>query len=490
MFAIVAVAALPLASLTVMAFFSTGERGRTQLSIPAVTPNVVAVRDKAAAALQGKAEAAEAAAQDPAGFREKIDGAAAKVAPYALATTLAEAEAASSATDPKKVEAALARLEAAHATGGDLLPEIEKRQQRLTVRRTWLANRLDTAEAMTNAERSMNGPHTIAGAEDCLKILLKLRRKLPNEPIAEDEETTDSLTTSEAGKAGELRTWAESRRAFLQAKARHASLQEPSPETLASLVEEWNRFLASYGRRDALDRDECVPEARRLRTDSRLALLWATAVAQKSAATLAPAVLKWLDEPRNDDDQNSSDVGRLQKGADLMRTWLDRSLPAVPATIKGLDGMKEGIVDDRQAGKRLIAIFQPVPGQENRYRWWYSVANRRDLPLGEDSGFLKQPPIEPRYQDWLARYRTLRDNYVNEAGFLADADSFVTACRSLAKEYAEHTTTPALDAGNFFDRAAAGWGTSVFERAAVVATEFHTACWEAGLTKRLRTVAP
>ena len=175
---------------------------------------------------------------------------------------------------------------------------------------------------------------------------------------------------------------------------------------------------------------------------------------------------------------------------DLMRTWLDRSLPAVPATIKGLDGMKEGIVDDRQAGKRLIAIFQPVPGQENRYRWWYSAAKRRDLPLGEDSGFLKQPPIEPRYQDWLARYRRLRDNYVNQGGFLADADSFVTACRSLAEEYAEHTATPALDQENSFDRAAAGWATNVFERAALVATEFHAACRESGLTKRLRTAAP
>ena len=487
--AVVVMAAMPLALLTVMSFLSTGERGPTQAGMPVVPPNVVAVREKATLALQAKAEADEAVAKDPAGLREKIDGAASKAHPYATASILAEAEAASAATDLKKIENALTSLETAGITASDLLPEVERRQRQLGVRRTWLANRIAAAEALTAADKTMNGPRTIAGTEECLKVLFDLRRRLPNDAAEGDEESTDSLTTSEAGRAAQLRAWAEYRRAFLQAKAKHAKIGEAKPEALAALVEEWDRFLASNGRPGAPDRDECVTEARSLRMETRLAFLWATAVAQKNAATLAPAVLKWLEEPRSREAQNTSDEELLRKGADLMRAWLDRSLPPVPAAVKGLDGMKEGVVDDRQAGKRLIAIFQPVPGQENRYRWWYSAAKRRDLPLGEDSGFLQQPPFDPRYQDWLVRYRKLRDEFVNQGGFLDDVDPFVTACRSLADEYAEHAALPALDQDNPFDRAAADWDTNVFKRAAVVATEFQAACRESGLGQRLQGAA-
>jgi hypothetical protein len=141
----------------------------------------------------------------------------------------------------------------------------------------------------------------------------------------------------------------------------------------------------------------------------------------------------------------------------------------------------------RQAGKRLIAIFQAAPGQPKRYRWWYTAAERKGLPWGKDSGFLKDPPTPPKCIDWASRYGKIRDAYL--IGFLADDGGFATECGELAEACREHMQLPALHPEKDVTAPVAGWD-KLFSEAADQATDLRRACVESGLQDQIRKQAP
>jgi hypothetical protein len=486
---IVGVTALPLGLLTALAFSSSGERGGVTGEVPGVPASVALVREKATTALQAKAVAETAVDADPAGFRAKADGPAASEPPYSTAAIFAEADAAAKSDDPDRTTRILARLADESLVPINLRADASKRKQQLERHGKWLQNRKFTSDALHAADETMRAPPSIPNCEKVADTLEDLRRRLPQAAktdTAASDEPGDALTADEAAEASRLRRWADYRKTFLSLKTNHAALEKSKPDELKALVEGWDRFLATNGRPGAPDPDECVSEARRLRTASRLAYLWAIAVAQDTPDTLAPAVRAWLEEPRSKVDPAGETDSRGQ-AATLIKTWLERHLPAPPQPPMGLAGMQEGIIDDRQAGKRLIAIFEAAPGQPKRYRWWYTAAQRKELPLGKDSGFLKHPPTPPKCIDWASRYGKIRDAYLT--GFPADDGSFATECRELAEACREHMQLPALDPVNDVTAPVAGWD-KLFSDAADQATELRRACHESGLQDQIRTQAP
>jgi hypothetical protein len=478
---IVAVTTLPLVVATVMAFFGTGARNALTGGMPDVPPVTAAVREKVTAALAGATDADGAVAKDPAGFRGKSDGPAASEPPYATAAVLAAANIAVTSVDSKQVEQALVRLNAMAGAAGDLDGDVAERRGQLERHFAWLANRREAAAAIAAADQALREAVSVAGAEASLKHISELRRRLPK-VAAEGEELADAVTADEAKQADTLRDWAEYRRAFLQAKVRQPGGGTVSAEAVAAVIAEWDRFLAKHGKPGMPDPDECVAEARRLRADARLRLLWEKASTQETPAGLAPAIVAWLDEPRGDRDDTAE---RLAKGTSLIRKWLEAAVPTAPKAPAGIAGLQEGVVDDRQAGKRLIAIFEAVPDVPNRYRWWEAKDQQPSMPLGKASGFLVAAPVEPRTVAWLQRYAKLRDAYVARGGFLTDADSFVRECRTLRDEYLEHMKIPAYEPTNRFDKEASGWAEKVFEHAAKVAEECESALRDSGLRQRL-----
>jgi hypothetical protein len=449
--------------------------------MPAAPASFAVAREKVGAALQGMTDADAAIGKDPAGFRGKIDGPAAQEHPYSTAAVFAAANAAAKSPDVKQAEKALAELESLGRSAGELQADLRRRQASLQGHRTWLANRREAADTLAAADQALRDETSVAKAEACLKLLADLRRRLPK-VADEGREPIDALTAAEAEKADSLRNWAEYRRAFLQAKAKHPASAKVPAKTLPGLIAEWDRFLGVHGRPGAPDPDECVAEARRLRADARLQFLWEKAAVQQTAASLAPAVVAWLDEPRH---EGHDEPDRAAAAAAIVRQWLEKNLPAAPTPPRGLDGMSEGIVDHKDQGKtRLIAIFEAVPDAPGRYRWWESADKRPDTPLGQGTVLLKAAPAPPKYKGWAERFKKIRDEYVS-AGGRGDADSFVEQCRALRDDFANHTKLPPFDPNSRFDKEAADWDEKVFEQAARVAAECDTALGESGLRERL-----
>lgn len=457
--------------------------------VPGVPASVALVREKATTALQAKAAAETAVDADPAGFRDKADDPTASEPPYSTAAILAEADAAVKTDEFDRTTRILARLADESLIPLGLRADASKRKLQLERHGKWLQNRKVASDALHVADETMRAPPSIPNCEKVADTLDDLRRRLPQvvkTDRAAGDEPGDALTADEAADASRLWRWAAYRKNFLSLTKKHAALEKSMPDELKALVEAWDRFLTTNGRPGAPDPDACVSEARRLRTVSRLALLWAIAVAQDTPDTLAPAVRAWLEEPRSDADP-ADDTSNRGQAATLVKTWLERHLPEPPRPPAGLAGMQEGIIDDRQAGKRLIAIFQAAPGQPKRYRWWYTAAQRKELPLGEDSGFLKESPTPPKCIHWASRYRKIRDAYL--ASFLADDGSFATECRQLAEACREHMELPALDPENDVTTPVAGWD-KLFSEAADQATDLRRACDESGLLDQIRTNAP
>jgi hypothetical protein len=486
---IAGIASLPLAALTAAAFYASGERQTMPGDVPPVPASVAAVREKAAAALQGKEAAEAAAGMDPAGFRATIDDAAGKEPQYATAALLAEADAAAKADDLDRTTRALTTLADEAIVPVGLRTDVAKRRQQLERHATWLRNRTVASDALRLADETLRATPSIPNATKAAEALDDLRRRLPqvaNEGTAADE-PGDALTAREAAEASRLKRWADYRVAFLSLKAKHAALEQSKPDSLRGLTEGWDRFLAAYDRPGVPDPDTCVPEAKRLRTETRLAFLWATAVAHSSPEKIAPAVLAWLDEPRPDGRGDAGDADRRGQAVTLMKTWLQRHVPSPPQTPAGVAERQEGIIDAGETSKRLIAIFQAFPGQPRRYKWWDSVAERKNLPLGKDSGFLREPPTPPKCIGWAKRYREIRDTYLD--GFMADDGSFATECRGLAEACRAHMQLPALYPDNDITAPVADW-SELFSAAADRASAFQRACSDSGLNLRIRTRSP
>jgi len=483
---IVGVATLPLAALTALAFFSTGERGGTLGNVPEVPISIAEAGEKATAALQGKAAAETAFDSDPAGFRSKADGAAGNDLPYLTAVILAEAHAAAKEADIDRTSRALASLADESTMPIGVRADVAKHRQRLERHATWLKSRSIASDALRVADETMRAPASIANANKTIDTVDELRRRLPQVAKADAlaDEPGDALTGDEAAEATRLRQWAVYRASFLALKAKHTTLEKSKPDSLKALVDGFDQFLATHDRPGAPDPDACVGEARRLRSDVQLALLWAKAAVQDTPATLAPAVLAWLDEPRLN---AGGDADRRVQAAALMKAWLERHLPSPPKPPAGLQGMQEAIIDDGQTGKRLVAIFQAVPGQPRRYRWWYTAAERKELPLGKDSGFLVDQPTPPKCIAWATRYRENHNAYL--AGFMADDGHFATECRNLADACRAHMQVPAFDPEADVAAPALGW-EKLFADAAERASAFDRACRESGLLDRIRTRTP
>jgi hypothetical protein len=486
---IVGIATLPLAVLTVVAFRSTGERAGVAGGVPSVPASVVRVRDKATAALRAKAAAETAAEADPAGFLAKAGDAALTEPPYSTAARLAEAEVAARADDLDRTTRALADLADESMVPDGLRGDFARRRQLLERHATWLRNRTVASDALRLADETLRAPASIPNAAKAADTLEDLRRRLPQVAKADTaaDEPGDALTVEEAAEASRLRQWAAYRSEFLSMKSKRAGLDNDKPDVLKSVVEGWDRFLTRYDRAGVPDPDDCIGESKRLRTEAQLAFLWARAIACVTSDTLAPAVLDWLDEPRSAADGGGDDPDRRGQATSLLRAWLESNLPSPPRLPDGLAGMQEGIVDDQQAGKRLIAIFQAVPEQPRRYRYWHSAAERKDLPLGKDSWFLQDPPAPPKCIGWATRYGQARDAYL--AGFMVDDDSFASECRALAEACRNHMQLLPLDPQNDIMAPVADWA-ELFSAAANRSAAFQRACRESGLKERIRTQSP
>jgi hypothetical protein len=349
---IVGATALPLGLLTALAFSSSGERGSVTGEVPGVPASVALVREKATTALLAKAVAEAAVDADPAGFRAKAGDPAASEPPYSTAAIFAEADAAVKADDLDRTTRVLARLADVSLIPVNLRADADKRKRQLERHGKWLQNRKFASDALHLADETMRAPPSIADCEKATDTLVELRRRLPQvvkTDTAAVDEPGDALTADEAADASRLWRWAAYRKTFLSLKTKHATLEKSKPDELKALVEGWDRFLATNGRPGAPDPDECVSEARRLRTVARLSFLWAIAVAQDTPDTLAPAVRAWLEEPRSDADPAGEADNRGQ-AATLIKTWLERHLPPPPQPPAGLAGMQEGIIDGASGG--------------------------------------------------------------------------------------------------------------------------------------------
>lgn len=486
---IVGIASLPLAALTGLAFSGSRETGGVTGDMPIVPAAIAAVREKAAAVLQSKAAAETAADADPAGFRAKAGDATAGLPPYSTAATLAEAEAAAKVSDLDRTSRALAGLADESLVPVGLRPEVARRRQLLERHATWLRNRSVAQDILRLADETLRAQASISNAGKAADALEDLRRRLPQVTRADEAsaEPGDALTAEEATEAQRLQLWAAYRLEFLTLKGAHAGLKKDEADELRPVVEGWDRFLAKYDRPGVPDPDECIVESKHLRTEARLALLWATAVGRDTPDTLAPAVLDWLDEPRTAGASGEVDPHSRGQATALLKAWLERNLPLPPTPPGGLEGMQEGIIDDQQGGKRLVAIFQAAPGQPRRYRWWYSAAERQDRPLGQDSGFLLEIPGPPKCISWAERYRDARDAYLTS--FIVDDGSFALECRALAEACRNHMELPPLDPENDIMAPVAGWG-ELFSAAADRSAAFQRAWSDSGLQERIRTQVP
>jgi hypothetical protein len=476
-----AIATLPLVVLTCKAFFIGGNRESAIGDMPPVPTSVATVREKAGLILQLKANVDALAGADPAGFRGKTAGTAAGQPPFLIATKLSGADVAVGSADIKQVEQAIADLSDLTTVPDELTASVIERRSRLERHLAWLGNRRLTADTLAAAEKLLRDAVSVANAEACLKLVAELQRRLPKVAAA-GEEPLDALTAEEAEQANALRAWSSCRRAFLQTKAKQASAGNASLKMLAGLVTDWDRFLEIHGRPGATDPDECIPEARQLRAAVHLQFLWQKASGQETAASFAPAVMAWLDASQRG---REDDAGSIARANDLVSEWVDREVPKAPQVPAGLAGMGEGIVDDKQSGKRLIAIFQAVPGQSLRFRWWNSRDQQKELPLGIASGFLKAAPQPPKYESWAKRYDTLRAVFVHRGGFISDAEAFVQGSESLRDEVARHRSIPTYEPDDPFDGQTKGWADEIFGRAAEVAKEFVAALRDSGLDVRL-----
>lgn len=485
--AIVGIASLPLAVLSALAFTNSGEGVGPVVVLPSLPASVALVLDKANAELQAKAAAEAAVDADPAGFRAKEDDPVATKSPYSTAAILAEAEAATKSDDLDRTNRALAGIADNSLFPVGLQSEVTGRRQLLERHATWLRNRIVAADSLRQAAETLRAPASIDNATQAADTLRELRRRFPQVagPNSVSDEPGDALTALEAAEASRLMLWATYRSEFLTLKAQHARLDDGQPDALKAALEAWDQFLATYDRPDVPDPDDCIAESRRVRSETRLAFLWATAIACDTPDTLAPAVLAWLDEPRSPGGGGDSD--RRGQAIKLLRAWLERNLPSPPTPPGSLAEMQEGVIDDRQAGKRVIATFQAVAEQPKRYRWWYSPAERKELPLGNDSGFLQAAPTAPRCIDWARQYRKARDTYV--AGFMAEESSFADECRALAEACQNHMKVPPLDPETDVTAPVAGWAEMFYE-AADRATLFQRAWRDSGLMERLGKQSP
>lgn len=502
-FLIVTLACLPLVTLTVGGFLGTASSSTPIDPLPAFTPSQ-AIAAKLADVVASRTAVAMELANDPAGWRNG-NAASAHALPYRLAASLQQAAQAGKSDDTAAVDHALSDLQALIAgdakaieqlspEGQAILNNLKQRAARLKLHHAWLMNRMTIRDSLANAARSIATAPGGQAEKACLTLLESLGDTFPN-VVADDDpaEPSDARTMSEDREIKAMATRAKFRMAYGLA----CGLSDNGASNAESFKQQWDAlkgFLRTYPDGPPDDRDRpLLADARQRVTQAELAFRKQHALEAATAAELAANTEAWL-KAINASAPDQAD-GNAAEVIEMRRTWLATRITSLPTTPDSLKTMQEGLIDDGTLeGKRRIGVFQQVPGDAMRYRWWKNNTQRVEkdpqepkelrFPRGASTVYLKRPPAEPRYSIIQSDYVKCRDAFLS-SGFSENPLLYCDECERLAKAWDDYKRIPNADPADGFDQFypdVAG----VCRRAAECIRDFHAAVGESATTPTLR----
>jgi hypothetical protein len=494
---IVFVASLPLAWLTARAFLGGPGARAADAAIPVCDPDApTAAKLEAELRAIAEWEKSHGPTHDPAGFVGVAEDDQSQLV-FRLTETLALAAAANASFDAAEVDKARVALERLVATessaieglpsrGREILAAAKQGASLLDRHSAWLEDRRVVRETLEKASNLLDTDPDGESEARCLELLHALRKS--HSAVVGDgdpAEPAKALTAREDSEAKRLEARGACRCDYVKA----AGLKDSPPTSAAQWRSRWNEldtFVAKHaGTPDERER-KLVEGAGRRAKDAELAFKKESALEAGTAAELVTRIQAWRTAasaaaPREADHHRA-------QAEEMGRDWLGKRIPRLPAAphLKALAALEEGVIDDgTPTGKRRIGVFQQVPNDPTRYRWWASAGRRvekdphdlkqRKWPRGEPpSPFsLKRPPGKPRYLVMYEEYVNSREAFV-ERDVQDNALSFAEVFERLAEEWDEHQKVPNANPDDGFEDKYADLSAAC-RRAAQVIREYDDA---------------
>jgi hypothetical protein len=483
---LMSVATLPLLALTARAFFVSpkGELTTTDLATYADGSKEL---DEARRLIAAASGGAPREPRDPAGWRslraaepaeERIEYrvvAALDKAGQAL-TARGDSATGDVASAIGEVQGLLterrrAEVEALEPSGSTLVASLGEALGWLQRRQVWLVNRAETGATILSMTEALAGEPKGTGEAKCLQLARSVATRLPRVvPPDVGDDPPDARTTAEDEEIRRLAERAVFRSAF------HSAMGADSPretfERLSALLDEYSTAPdpADGPLRDAAA--AALPAA-------RLAHYEAEARSATDARDFVVALRRWLDTPG---DPRAAAAGeRTTKGAALTREWLGERVPALkpPDRLAPLIELQEARWQTGGATVRLLGVFQAIPNDARRWRYWQDndqkmlkdAGGERKFPRGWHTVTLDVPPdpAPSAVLGVLAEYQKARDEFLLAAtksrgdDLVRQGHSFSELCDTLAGQLESHLSIPA-DGGSLehpLQKAHDEWGKSV-----------------------------
>jgi len=295
-------------------------------------------------------------------------------------------------------------------------------------------------------------------------VVARLPRVVPADA---GDDPPDARTTSEDEAIRALTARAVFRGAF------HSAMKAASPkdtfQRLSALLEE---YAAAPDPVDEPLRDAAAATL----PAARLACYEAEARSATDAREFVMALRRWLDAPG--DPLAAAAADRRVKGAALTREWLSDRVPVLepPARLAPLTALQEARWLTGGSTVRLLGVFQAIPNDARRWRYWQDneqkmlkdAGGERRFPRGWHTVTLDVPPepAAPAVLTMLAEYHDQRDEFLQAATKSRGDDlsrhgrSFSELCNALAGRLDSHLSIPA-DGGSLehpLQRAHDEWG--------------------------------
>lgn len=444
----VVVCSVPLLLFTVSAFLRDDpDAGSSVAAVPRYEPNVDFVSGSAALLESRRGDVDSRDARGPAGWRDVDEGAAdAELLVYGVARALAAGSAAlslegdsavglveQSLADVKSFLADSARSEVLklEPAGAQLLASLSRSQDSLSARSAWLTNRGFVAESVVTLEGLLSSPPDESNERACLSKVGEIIRRMPVVVSGSDDANPgDARTEAEDMLLKSIEKRAKYRLAFL------ATGTAADPIDRFRMLE---GFLADYPTvPDERDR-EFHDDAMRQFPVARLA-------AHKDLAVYAVDAGEFFLR-LNDFRQSADALPRAQRAGamgvtaeGLRELWLNKHLPLcdLPDSLVSVRNLQEANWIVGNATVRNLGLFQTIPAEQNRFRYWRDPQQRQnpDFLRGWHVVTLEVPPgvREPLLLSCVDNYSFARRSLLKTANFAETAAmeeslrEFVSVC--------------------------------------------------------------
>jgi hypothetical protein len=442
--AIITVATLPLAALTVGSFLAAPGSKADTAELKAYDGGA----EELAAARKVAAEPAVPPA-DPVGWglprksrpadeplEYQVAAALAAAGRAAAATGDAVADVTATLTEIDGLLAESRRAEIMALPGGEgLLESLQARRAGLKRHTKWLQDRTDIARRTAALEALLAGPPDGTNEKKCLGEINDIVVQFPT--VVDDEDATEppnARTESQEQDLEGLR----SRALFRQEQ--HAAMTAADPEDkLRRLEALLGKHATSPDPRDAW----LVEEAQRERGVAKLAVFRAQAERAETADGMAEALKKWLDAPLTGPDN------RKAEALTVIKTWLKRSVPEPPqvAELPKLGELQETIMlTAENEEQRLLGVFKLIPATD-KWRYWWDREEQNNLNWRLGRADVKVPATRapwkiPVFVEIEATYGKARDRLLENPLGDGIAEAFAQQSGELADRIATHRAIP------------------------------------------------